>query len=59
MRRRKRGHTKELGFKYHGVLLEHDNKTYQVIHETIDTTYAVAIGRKGLVGGPVERFPKK
>lgn len=59
MRRKKRGHGKALSFKYHGVILEYGDERYQVIHETIDTTYAVAIGRKGLVGGPVERFPKK
>ena len=59
MRRKKRGHSKELGFKYHGVLLEHDSKTYQVVHETATITYAVEICKKGKPGGPVERFPKE
>jgi len=59
MRRKKRGHSKELGFKYHGVLLEHDSKRYQVVHETATITYAVEICKKGKPGGPVERFPKE
>lgn len=59
MRRKKRGHSKELGFKYHGVLLEHDSKRYQVVHETATITYAIEICKKGKPGGPVERFSKK
>ena len=59
MRRKKRGHGKALSFKYHGVILEYGDERYQVIHETLDTTYAVPIDKKGKVGGLVQRFPRK
>lgn len=56
MRRKKRGHGKALGFKYHGVILERAGQRYQVVHKLGEVTYAVALDRKGLVGGPVEKF---
>jgi len=54
MKRRK--HAQNLGFKYHGVVLERDGQRYQVVHKLDEVTYAVALDRKGLAGGPVERF---
>lgn len=54
MKRRK--HVQDLGFKYHGVILERAGQRYQVVHKLGEVTYAVALDRKGLVGGPVEKF---
>ena len=54
MKRRK--HVQDLGFKYHGVVLERDGQRYQVVHKLGEVTYVVALDRKGLAGGPVERF---
>lgn len=54
MKRRK--HVQDLGFKYHGVILERAGQRYQVVHKLGEVTYAVALDKKGLVGGPVERF---
>jgi hypothetical protein len=55
---RKRKHGKVSNFKYHGVIIEKDEISYQVIHQTKELTYAIPIGRKGLVGGGVERFKR-
>ncbi len=54
MKRRK--HVQDLGFKYHGVVLERAGQRYQVIHKLDEVTYAVALDSKGRVGGAVERF---
>lgn len=53
---KKKKHTQALGFKYHGVVLERAGQRYQVVHKLDEVTYAVAIDKKGRVGGPVERF---
>ena len=53
---KKRKHAQNLGFKYHGVVLERGGQRYQVVHKLGEVTYAVALDRKGLAGGPVERF---
>ena len=55
---RKRKHGQASNFKYHGIILERDDQQYQVIHQTDKISYAVPIGRKGLVGGGVERFKR-
>ena len=54
MKRRKHGQA--LGFEYNGVILERAGQRYQVVHKLGEVTYAVALDRKGLVGGPVEKF---
>jgi len=51
-------HMKRIQFKqkvYNEYLL-HNNEKYQVIHKDGDTKWAVRIGNKGLVGGPVLKF---
>ena len=53
---KKRKHAQDLGFKYHGVVFERGQQRYQVVHKLGEVTYAVALDRKGLAGGPVERF---
>ena len=56
MKRRK--HEQNFGFKYHGVTIERDEQTYQVIHETPLYTYAVPQLKPGIVGGGVEKFSR-
>jgi hypothetical protein len=56
MKRRK--HEQNFSFKYHGVTIERDGQTYQVIHETPLHTYAVPQLKPGIVGGGVEKFPR-
>ena len=49
-------HVQDFGFNYHGVVLERDGQRYQVIHQTNEISYAVALDSKGRVGGGVVRF---
>ena len=56
MKRRK--YVQDYGFKYHGVILERDGQKYQIVHQTDETSYAVALDSKGRVGGGVLRFKK-
>jgi hypothetical protein len=42
--------------KVYNEYLLHNNDKYQVIHKDGETKWAVRIGSKGLVGGPVLKF---
>ena len=55
---KKKKHAQDFGFKYHGVILERDGQTYQVIHQTPLHTYAVPQLKPGIVGGGVEKFKR-
>ena len=47
------------GFKLksYNESFQHQGKTWQVIHKTAETIYAVELSTRGLGQGAVERFP--
>jgi hypothetical protein len=42
--------------KIYNEYLSYKNEKYQVVHKDGETKWAVRIGSKGLVGGPVLKF---
>jgi hypothetical protein len=55
MRRNKHG----TGFKLrpYNQTFQHQGNTWEVLHKTPNTLYAVEIDKKGIAGGPILRFP--
>jgi hypothetical protein len=53
------GHKRKQGFNFkkYNQSFQYEGGTWEVIHKTNETIYAIELNKKGKAGGPVLRFP--